>query len=204
MLESRDNPPNSYTITYSDAPSGRICGSATIPASSCLNGTCCYTFGEISPPCSSNSGVSVTVFATSIVGDGPSSQPLIFSLKTPEHGPGKLCTHIMVLTKLMTIVSFTHEVINIDNGQGCHTNRELISSVASLAITLIIVITVFIITTVKLQRDKENMRRQMSVQSSGILKRDLNQIVDYENIAIDQEVASKLDIENPAYSTVKN
>ena len=101
-------------------------------------------------------------------------------------------------------------MINIDNGQGCHTTRELISSVASLAITLIIVITVFIITIVKLQRDKENMRRQiksMSVQSSGILKRDLNQIVDYENIAIDQEVATKLDIEineNPAYSTVKN
>ena len=101
-------------------------------------------------------------------------------------------------------------MINIDNGQGCHTTRELISSVASLAITLIIVITVFIITTVKLQRDKENMRRQirsMSVQSSGILKRDLNQIVDYENIAIDLEVATKLDIEineNPAYSTVKN
>ena len=43
----------------------------------------------------------------------------------------------------------------------------------------------------------------MSVQSSGILKRDLNQIVDYEN---NQEIATKMDIEinkNPAYSTVK-
>ena len=97
-------------------------------------------------------------------------------------------------------------MINIDSGQGCHTTRELVSSVTSLAITLIIVITVFIVTTVKLQRDKVNMRRQiksMSVQSSGTLKRDF----DYENIAIDQEVATKVDIEinkNPAYSTVKD
>ena len=103
-----------------------------------------------------------------------------------------------------------HEVINIDNGRGCHTTRELISPVASLAITLIIVITVFIITTVKLQRDKVNMRRQIkpvSVQSSGTLKRDLNQIVDYDNIEINQEITTKMDIEinkNPAYSTVKD
>ena len=97
MLESGDNPPNSYTITYSDAPSGRICGSATIPASSCMNGTCCHTFGEISSPCSSNGDVSISAFATGILGNGPSSQPLIFSLKTPKHGPGKFCTR-MVLT----------------------------------------------------------------------------------------------------------
>ena len=97
-------------------------------------------------------------------------------------------------------------MINIDSGQSCHTTRELLSPVASLAISLIIVITVFIVTTTKLQRDKVNMRRQIksiSVQSSGILKRDLNQIVDYEN---NQEIATKIDIEikkNPAYSTVK-
>ena len=101
-------------------------------------------------------------------------------------------------------------MINIDSGHGWYTTRELISPVASLAITLIIVTTVFIVTIVKLQRDKVNMRKRimsMSVQGSGALKRDLNQIVDYENIAIDQEIATKLDIEineNPAYSTVKN
>ena len=61
-----------------------------------------------------------------------------------------------------------------------------------------------------IQRDKVNMRRQiksMSVQSSGNLKRGLNEIVDYENITIGQEIATKMDIEidkNPAYSTVKD
>ena len=101
-------------------------------------------------------------------------------------------------------------MINIDSGQGCHTTRELVSSVTSLAVTLVIVITVFTVTTIKLQRDKVNMRRQiksMSVQSSGNLKRGLNEIVDYENIAIGQEIATKMDIEinkNPAYSTVKD
>ena len=100
-------------------------------------------------------------------------------------------------------------MINIDSRHGWYTTRELISPVASLAITLIIVTTVFIVTIVKLQRDKVNMRKRimsMSVQSSGALKSDLNQIVDYENIAIDQEMATKLDIEineNLAYSTVK-
>ena len=98
----------------------------------------------------------------------------------------------------------------IDSRQVCHATRELVSPVASLAVILVTVTTIFIITTIKLQRDKENMRRQiksMSVQSSVVLKRGLNQIVDYENIEIDQEKATKLDIEineNPAYSTVKD
>ena len=97
ILESGDNPPTSYTITYSDALSGSICGSATVPAYSCMNGTCCHTFGEISSPCSSNGDISVAVFAMSIVGDGPSSQPLIFSLKTPEHGRGKFCIRMVLI-----------------------------------------------------------------------------------------------------------
>ena len=79
--ENMERPPVSYTITYTDASSGRDCGSATIPTSSCLNGTCCHSFGEISPPCSSDGDISISVFSTSILGDGPPSKPLIFSLK---------------------------------------------------------------------------------------------------------------------------
>ena len=74
---------------YTDVSSGRTCGLATIPASSCLNGVCSHTFGEISLPCSSNDDISITVLATSILGDGPPSQPLIFRLKTPGEEPGK-------------------------------------------------------------------------------------------------------------------
>ena len=79
VLKDSSSLPISYTITYSDASSGRICDSAAIPASSCLNHLCCHTFGEISPSCSSNGDISITLFATSILGDGPPSQPLIFS-----------------------------------------------------------------------------------------------------------------------------
>ena len=78
-MENTDRLPISYTVTYSDiSQSGRICDSTTILASSCLNETCCHTFGVISPPCSSSGDISISVFATSILGDGPPSTPLIF------------------------------------------------------------------------------------------------------------------------------
>ena len=89
ILENMDSPPLSYTITYTDSSSGSICGSVSIPASSCSNGLCCHTFGEISSPCSPDGDISIFVFATSALGDGPLSQPLIFSLKTPRDEPGK-------------------------------------------------------------------------------------------------------------------
>ena len=93
ILENTDSPPISYNITYADASSGRFCGSVTISASLCLNGVCCHTFGEISPPCSSDGDISIFIFATSVLGDGPPSQPLIFSLKTSgeELGKSLLC-----------------------------------------------------------------------------------------------------------------
>ena len=89
-MENTDRPPITYTVTYSDiSQSGRICDSATILASSCLNETCCHTFGAISPPCSSSGDISISVFATSILGDGPPSTPLIFSLKSFGDEPSK-------------------------------------------------------------------------------------------------------------------
>ena len=88
----------SYTITYTDVSSQRNCGSATIPASSCLNGTCCHSFGEISRPCSSDGDISISVSSTSILGDGPPSKPLVFSLK-PQPGDelGKSMLHVCVI-----------------------------------------------------------------------------------------------------------
>ena len=88
----------SYTITYTDVSSGGICGSATIPASSCLNETCCHTFGEISPPCSSDGDISISVFPTSILEDGPPSKPLVFSLRTqPGDELGMSILHVCVI-----------------------------------------------------------------------------------------------------------
>ena len=82
---------------------------------------------------------------------------------------------------------------------------------ASLGAALILVISILTVMIVKLQRDKENLRRQinsMAVQSSsGIMKRGINR--DYENVDLcEQKAATKtVDIEikeNPAYSTVKD
>ena len=95
--ENIERPPVSYTITYTDASSGGICGSATIPASSCLNGMCCHSFGEISPPCSSDGDISISVFSTSISGGGSPSKPLVFSLRTqPGDELGKSMLHACV------------------------------------------------------------------------------------------------------------
>ena len=80
---------------------------------------------------------------------------------------------------------------------------------ASLGATLVIVTAIFMVTIVKLQKDKAHMRRpikSMSVQTSETIKRVTNQ--EYENIELfDQKASatSAMDIEineNPAYSTV--
>ena len=83
---------------------------------------------------------------------------------------------------------------------------------AGLGSALVLVIAVFIVTVIKLQRDKANMKmliKSLTVQSSvGItVKGDVNK-GDYENIEIcEQKVPTKTaDIEvnkNPAYSTIK-
>ena len=83
---------------------------------------------------------------------------------------------------------------------------------ASLGAALVLVIAVFIVTVIQLQKDKANMKmliKSLTVQSSsGItVKGDMNK-GDYENIEIcERKVPTNaVDIEvnkNPAYSTIK-
>ena len=94
ISDNIDGSSTSYTATFSDFTSGSICGSATIPASSCQNGVCRHMF-EVSPPCSSNVDVSINVYATNILGDGPSSHPVVFNLIIP--GPVSY-THLTLPT----------------------------------------------------------------------------------------------------------
>ena len=85
-------------------------------------------------------------------------------------------------------------------------------TVGSLGAALVLVIAVFTVTVVKLQKDKDNLRRLVesvtTQTSSGIIvKSKINR--DYENIELcDQKAATKtVDIEikeNPAYSTTKD
>lgn len=84
-----DGFPTSYTVIYSDFNSGSICRLSTISTvlSSCEDGNYCqgHHFVISSPgPCSSNHDISISVFATNVLGNGPFSQPVIFSLKASE------------------------------------------------------------------------------------------------------------------------
>ena len=66
----------SYTITYRDSTYNGICGSATIPASSCVGGMCSHTFEASTSVCPPLSDVNVTVFGTTQLGDGAVSNPV--------------------------------------------------------------------------------------------------------------------------------
>ena len=67
----------SYNINYTS--SGRLCASAIIPASSC-NGRLCKHVLEISSSyCPRHFDINITVFASNIFGDGPSSQIITIS-----------------------------------------------------------------------------------------------------------------------------
>ena len=65
----------SYTISYSDSASGIICGSTTIPASSCEDGTCDDVFVVATSTCAPSTDITVTMFTTNVLGNGPISVP---------------------------------------------------------------------------------------------------------------------------------
>ena len=79
ISDNIDGSPTSYNITYSDFSSGRICGTFMIPTVTCQDGVCRHK-SQIALPCSPNKDVSVSVLSINILGSGPPSQPVIFSL----------------------------------------------------------------------------------------------------------------------------
>ena len=99
----------------------------------------------------------------------------------------------------------------IGGGRGCHVTGELVFpvTVAGLGAALVLMIAVFTVTIIKLQKDKRWLINSMAVQSSpGIV---VNSSIkrDYENIQLcDQKAATKtvnVEVEeNPAYSTAKD
>jgi hypothetical protein len=74
-----DGSPTSYNITYSDFNSGRICGTFSIPAATCVDGVCRHT-SRIASPCLPSDDISLSVLSTNILGSGPPSRPVVFSL----------------------------------------------------------------------------------------------------------------------------
>ena len=67
----------SYTLVYNNSVSGDGCGSATIPASSCIDQACRHSFTYDESDCSSPStDINITISATNILGIGLPSEPI--------------------------------------------------------------------------------------------------------------------------------
>ena len=94
--------PTSYTVIFSDLTSGSICDLSTVPSApnNCDNGNSCqlqwHKFA-ISSPCSYNHDISVSVFATNILGNGPFSEPVIFKIETSE---SNYCSKLIDVTSI--------------------------------------------------------------------------------------------------------
>lgn len=56
-----------------DSRDGSICGNATIPSGSCIDGICKHTFTISTSSCPPLSNINVTVFGTNQLGNGTNS-----------------------------------------------------------------------------------------------------------------------------------
>ena len=72
---------DNYTVTYAETTTGATCYSDTIMASSCKDGICQHSYDSSSDSlfCRQNANITVTVFATNILGDGRMSTPINIS-----------------------------------------------------------------------------------------------------------------------------
>ena len=66
----------SYTINFTNADTGKSCGSAPISATSCTNGSCEHDFLISSSTCPRQANLSVTIFGSNKLGDGRMSNPI--------------------------------------------------------------------------------------------------------------------------------
>ena len=77
IMDSINGAAMMYTINYRDIVTDRICSSAVIPAFLCNEGSCSHTFEISTSLCPPFTVINVTVFATNVLGNGPSSTPRI-------------------------------------------------------------------------------------------------------------------------------
>ena len=82
ITEGIDGSASSYTIIYTDTESGGIsvCDSIKVPAFRCQEGICRHLFDVSSSRCVNSTNISVAVYATNILGDGPASEPVSIEL----------------------------------------------------------------------------------------------------------------------------
>ena len=87
ISDNIDGSPTSYNVTYSDVTTGRVCALYSISAAMCQDGVCRHK-SQIASPCSPSDDISVSVLSTNILGSGPPSQPVIFSLIADDPSNG--------------------------------------------------------------------------------------------------------------------
>ena len=77
IADGIDGSPISYTVIYSDTTTGDVCLEATLPASECERGICRHMpFDRSHSECIPQGNVSVSAYATNLLGDGPVSDPV--------------------------------------------------------------------------------------------------------------------------------
>ena len=74
-----DGSATSYTILFSEATSGDQCDFVSISASTCKSRVCSYEFEVSSSSCPPLKDITVTAFATNVLGDGPLSNAIFIS-----------------------------------------------------------------------------------------------------------------------------
>ena len=81
IAEGIDGSASSYTIIYTDTESGGIlCDSVKVPGFSCQGELCSHLFDVSSSSCVNSTNISVAVYATNLLGDGPASEPVSVEL----------------------------------------------------------------------------------------------------------------------------
>lgn len=78
ITEGIDGSATSYTIVYTDA--GILCDFIKVPAFRCQGGLCSHLFDVSSSHCVNSTNISIAIYATNLLGDGPASEPFSVEL----------------------------------------------------------------------------------------------------------------------------
>ena len=78
ITEGIDGSATSYTIVYTDA--GILCDFIKVPAFRCQGGLCSHLFDVSSSHCVNSTNISIAIYATNLLGDGPASEPFSIEL----------------------------------------------------------------------------------------------------------------------------
>ena len=79
ITDNIDGSATTYTVNHRDIVTNKICSSVTIPTSLCEETTksCSHMFELSTSSCPPFTVINVTVFATNVLGNGPTSIPRI-------------------------------------------------------------------------------------------------------------------------------